>query len=552
MKRLLILSVLLFPFHLMAQCNYSVLLQNSGTTTTNASIQLACQGESAFIQLQNFQGISPFTCVLDSAGQTIEMQSGITALFYAFSPVQAGVYSVIVIDSAGASCSSPVSITEPDLLEVDLQNSLVPSYCVQDNGEMTLSAIGGTPPYTYFLDGTPSAVPTFTALLAGLYSYHVQDANNCQSTIETHTLIQTIPMAVEVVVDTTVVTAYPTGGEQPYSYSWFNGCATQSLDQQICAGTFLVTVTDARACEETIIFSKDSMKAVIDTSLVGIAEMSGGYPPYQYLWSTGDSTASIDSLCAGDYLITVTDDHGCVQDISLEIPVLEASFDEVSATLSDVSGGFSPYSYEWYTDGAFNGQTAMSAIGLCPAEHRVVIVDNHGCQLAFSWSIDPIDAGISWDDVDCEQGDFEGQVDLNVTGGTEPYTYLWSNGEYAPSLMNINPGTQEVIITDYNGCVHKDQITFSALKEECVYNVFSPRVVDGVNDVWAIDPAFLFDDSSVKVYDRWGKKVFHSNGYTTPWDGKNQDGRQLDQGVYFYVIDLGDGSKPFKGSVTIY
>ena len=76
--------------------------------------------------------------------------------------------------------------------------------------------------------------------------------------------------------------------------------------------------------------------------------------------------------------------------------------------------------------------------------------------------------------------------------------------------------------------------------------------MDGVNDEWGIEPAFLYADSRVSVYNRWGKRVFRSEGYAEPFAGKDFKGRLLQAGVYFYSIQLRDGVEPLRGSLTIY
>ena len=81
---------------------------------------------------------------------------------------------------------------------------------------------------------------------------------------------------------------------------------------------------------------------------------------------------------------------------------------------------------------------------------------------------------------------------------------------------------QRVLISDYQGCELRDSISFAELEAECVYNVISSTVVDGVNDTWHIEPAFLYADSKVSVYNRWGKRVFRSEGYAEPFIGKDE------------------------------
>jgi len=83
-----------------------------------------------------------------------------------------------------------------------------------------------------------------------------------------------------------------------------------------------------------------------------------------------------------------------------------------------------------------------------------------------------------------------------------------------------------------------------------VPNVFTPNK-DNVNDVWNLEKAFIYDDTEVRVFGRFGQKIFESIGYEKPWDGTNNNGKDVPQGAYFYHIDLGNGFAPIKGTVTI-
>ena len=72
-----------------------------------------------------------------------------------------------------------------------------------------------------------------------------------------------------------------------------------------------------------------------------------------------------------------------------------------------------------------------------------------------------------------------------------------------------------------------------------------------MNDTWIIEDSFLYSNSIIKVYNRYGKLVFDSKGYNEAWDGKNKDGSELSAGCYFYYIEVKEDAEPIKGTVTI-
>jgi gliding motility-associated-like protein len=78
---------------------------------------------------------------------------------------------------------------------------------------------------------------------------------------------------------------------------------------------------------------------------------------------------------------------------------------------------------------------------------------------------------------------------------------------------------------------------------------FSPNG-DGINDTWTIRYLDSYPGATVKVFDRYGRLVYNSVGYNSPWNG-NFNGAQLPTGVYYYVIDPKNGRKVMQGSVTL-
>ena len=82
-----------------------------------------------------------------------------------------------------------------------------------------------------------------------------------------------------------------------------------------------------------------------------------------------------------------------------------------------------------------------------------------------------------------------------------------------------------------------------------IYDAFSPND-DGKNEVWNIGNVQNYPDIKVTIFNLWGKAVFSSTGYDTPWDG-TWEGKDLPAGTYYYVIDPGDGSDVITGDVSI-
>ena len=123
----------------------------------------------------------------------------------------------------------------------------------------------------------------------------------------------------------------------------------------------------------------------------------------------------------------------------------------------NISGGSSPYSYSWN-----NGETTEDLVNVIAGNYLVTVTDANGCEISQNFIINQpaqqLTSTRSKSDVLCN-GDNTGSIDLNVNGGTAPYSYLWSNGATTEDISNLVAGTYSVTITDANGCVASNQST---------------------------------------------------------------------------------------------
>lgn len=142
----------------------------------------------------------------------------------------------------------------------------------------------------------------------------------------------------------------------------------------------------------------------------------------------------------------------------------------------------------------------------------------------------------------------------NTTG--EGLTYKWSPTTGVSDATKRSPVFSPGVDTKYTltvttdkGCSSSAETTVLVLKTPVAPNTFTPNN-DGINDTWDIKYLDAYPTSLVEVFNRYGAKVFSSNHYTVPWDGKFK-GEVLPFGVYYYIIDTKSGRKPITGSLTI-
>ena len=134
----------------------------------------------------------------------------------------------------------------------------------------------------------------------------------------------------------------------------------------------------------------------------------------------------------------------------------------------------------------------------------------------------------------------DGAANAIVLGGTLPYSFIWNNAANTNQINNLSPGIYNVNVTDANGCKEDTSFVIATMTSECIPDVFTPNG-DAQNDTWRLEDTFLYEDSEVRIYNRFGKLIFQSVGYHEPWDGTNEQGHDLSEGVYFYSIKIGHG-----------
>ncbi|UPT66744.1 MAG: SprB repeat-containing protein [Sphingobacteriales bacterium JAD_PAG50586_3] len=373
------------------------------------SQNVLCFGESTGSATVSVSGgTTPYTY----SWNTIPAQTGSTA-----SGLAAGNYVVTVTDAQGCSIQRSVTITQPATpISVALVNQNNVTCFGFANGSASVSASGGTGALSYVWNTVPQQVgTTATNLVAGTYVVTVTDVFGCFKTL-TVTITQPSAPLSAVINDRTNVlcfgqstgaaTVTVSGGTAPYTYSWnTNPAQTTQTASNLPAGSYIVTVTDAKGCvtnaSVTITQPATAVNASITNSTnvlcygnaTGSATVSaiGGTPGYTYLWNTvpAQTGPTATGLVAGTYNVTVTDANGCfvVRTVTITQPFapLSASitnsvnvcptFATGSATVA-ATGGTPNYFYSWNTVPAQNSATAT---GLAAGTYTVTITDANNC-----------------------------------------------------------------------------------------------------------------------------------------------------------------------------
>ncbi|MFC2176506.1 Ig-like domain-containing protein, partial [Bacteroidota bacterium] len=447
----------------------------AGPQVTYTIVEPLCHGQSnGSIDVTVTNATSPVTYSWSPGGATTQDISG----------KPAGTYVVTVTDGSGSVVQKSIDLTEPDALAVNVINVVGESTVGGCDGSATASVSGGTPGYAYlWSDGQTTA--TATDLCDGIIQITVTDTNGCDVT--TSNVIDPPSCDLDVLVTGThvdcnggndgSVTASPITAQNnvPFSYLWNTGDTIATLDT-VSAGPYSVEITDGIGCTASGSFTVTEppllkvTATAVDEQSFGACDGSatafpvGGTEPYTYIWSGGQSTATATSLCPGVYTVTIIDDNGCTAKAT--VTVNEISCAGFTATVNTydlscfgtndgsavavVSGGTAPFDYLWSPGLA----TTDSLSSLSAGTYTVKVTDALNCeQVAGGNVVQPalLEAATAVENVTCH-GLANGTIELTVTGGTTPYSFVWSNGSNSEDLDNLGPNTYTVAVTDTNGC----------------------------------------------------------------------------------------------------
>jgi len=191
-----------------------------------------------------------------------------------------------------------------------------------------------------------------------------------------------------------------------------------------------------------------------------ITTITEGQEPFTYYWSNGAQTKDLNNILAGSYQLTIIDGSGKSLTLSSQINEPEAisaqaSIQHANCGSNDgsiavsVVGGSEPYTYLWDT-----GETDNSIDLLSGGLYTLTITDANACSKTVKYTIQnltTLQASVSTDVIECHE-DGQGTLEVTVSEGNEPYTYLWDNGDTSSIATNLTSGSHKVIITDASGC----------------------------------------------------------------------------------------------------
>ena len=460
--------------HLCTQTSSFVLNNPAQIVVSTFGSNVFCNGGSnGAIYTSILGGLFPYT---------YHWQNNATTAF--ITGLTAGSYSLTVTDAANCSSTGGYTVTQPLALSVSNTTGNISCNGFTD-GYINTTTTGGTPGYTFHWSNN-ATIQNISGLTAGTYALTVTDLNNCLYTASYNV---TQPGALSLNTVITNVSCFGgsngsidltvNGGISPYVYHWQNNSVSQDINNITAGNTYAVTVTDNNYCvilggpysvTQSALLSAGATAVNVNCFGGNNGSVSstviGGNAPYLYLWSNNATTQNINGITAGTFTLTVTDSNNCTATASANI--IQPAVIGLSVTVTNVScfsfadgtvdltvtGGIAPYTYQWNNNAVSQDLTNIPA-----GNYSVTVTDMNTCTTTISSSVtQPASLSILslpslYNSYNISYyGGSDGSIDITVSGGTAPYTYLWSNNAITQDMYGLTAGTYTLTVTDSHLC----------------------------------------------------------------------------------------------------
>lgn len=551
----------------LTQGNYTVLVtdKNGCTTTGVATV-------TEPLPLSVTSGSTNSNCGLANGSAFVTVSGGVPPFSYQWSPsggtantaanLLSGAYSVLITDGNGCTSTELINVNDNNGPSVSIIGITNVTCFGGNNGTASANVSSGTGPFTFNWLPTGGTGPVATGLTAGIYTVVVTDANGCNSLATTS---PSITQPTQLVLNLTTVdvscfggtngsaSVLASGGTPGYSYAWSPVGGSTSSISNLASAVYTIVVTDSNNCVSTNTFSIDEptqISATISSSTnvscfagnngSATVSVSGGTPFYNYSWipSGGNGPTGVN-LAAGTYTVEITDFNGCtntaITTITQPTQPLAASASSTATNCfggsngtaqATVVGGTPGYTFQWSPSGG-NLQTAT---GLSPGNYFVAVTDANNCQTNVAVSVSqPTQMVVNLSPSDPSCGLSNGLITSQVSGGTSPYTYLWTPTNTTNSILNgASPGNYTLLVTDSKNCTSTNQTTLTNIPGPTASLLFSTNVscAGGNNGLVSIQ----INQGTLPYTINW-----------SPFGGTNLIAQNLSAGNYTALITDGIG-----------
>ena len=418
-----------------------------------------------------------------------------------FGSLVSGMYTVYVVDAAGCTDTLEVEVPVTEVVEVNAAlTSGVSCYDTEDAVLTIIETTGGSGMYEYYISNNPTVFTTqteWTGLAGGqTLSIYAVDSNGCFG--QSDAVAISIPTEINVgfqtnasVIDATCANTHDGeiylqafGGAAPATIQYsVDGENYAPSPLMVTGGTYTVTAQDVNGCTATMEQEVVVGPAAIDVNAMSMPEACFGSADGQVSWAPeggegmynyafgGEATTetAVSDLAPGTYEVTVTDEDGCSETVSVEVAAgVEITATAVSTDAScfgdddgevELSAEGGTGSFQYSDDGNNFGQD-NEFDDLLAGTYDFFVQDENGCVESVEATIGEPEAIVVTGIVSEGSVTGEGAIDVTVTGGSLPYTYEWIgpgvSGQDGQDLEGISTGSYTVDVTDDNGCTTQE------------------------------------------------------------------------------------------------
>ncbi|MGP1992015.1 T9SS type A sorting domain-containing protein [Zobellia laminariae] len=466
---------------------------NSVTVTNVALTDVSCfGGNDGTLEVEAGGGTGPYMYSIN--GGDYETSN-------LFEDLSAGNYTISVRDANNCTFTEPTPeiLLEPQelgLAFIDIKPVTLPN---ASDGAISITVEGGLGTYTYSWSGPNGYTSVDKDVFngeAGDYVVTITDAENASCSYTSDPIKITEPGELIVTLflnetlscssDSDAVIIANVQGDQPFTYQWFEVVNTNTIELEettniigdLPAGTYLLKVTDSNniTLDSTIEISAPTpLNINIDnsTNVICAGEatgsinitVTGGTPPYQYFWSNSATVPDISGLDAGEYIIEVQDEAGCIAQETITITppgdaiqIVDAAiinvteYQGIDGSISlDITGGSAPYSYAWtrISDNSITGNQRTIS-NLAADSYLVTVSDVNGCSVTEIYEVTQPDIVVGTIIQPTCSGDSNGSISVLANEGNGTFSYLWNTGATESDINNLAAGTYSVTVTGFD------------------------------------------------------------------------------------------------------
>jgi outer membrane protein OmpA-like peptidoglycan-associated protein len=456
----------------------------NGSLVVTEYLDCKAGSKNAALEVRATGGQPPYTFQWNQPGLSGDQQKNLGP----------GKYAVTITDQKGKKATPEITIKE-STFTISTRQLKEAALGGGKDGSAIIEVKGGGGVFLYKWDNGETTA-TAVQLTAGEHSVTISEKDGCATSTTVNITEKLAALAVSLNQSANnncygdqkaAAKAMAIGGQAPYRYQWSGTSAASEEATALAAGKYKVVVTDANnntTSAEITIEQPAALTASVEVKSPATANSANGKAKvkaqggsgkkYSYKWDSGETEENAVKLALGTHTVTVIDENGCTTSASVQITedilplsvqlnnttTIKCVGDNSATIIAEVSGGKSPFTYQWSVAGA-KGETAS---GLAAGAYQLTVTDaaaNTAVAKTTIVSPEPLSASAN-PKAPATANNADGKATAKAIGGTgKKYLYKWDTGETEATANKLAAGIHTVTVTDENGCATTANITIT-------------------------------------------------------------------------------------------